>query len=163
LDLTEMDASKRKELNPDGDAADKYVSAGIVTDDFGELLKGEEAMVATADLLYQRLRLDQRLLRFMNGNNNLKQLAMRLRLFLKNAFDQHKWPNMRVRDSDIEDCVGDLADVLSEALLTPMPLGEDPLACALANLHRDWGNDPRIVTFFKKFVPWWWTRLKYLQ
>lgn len=114
-----------------------------------EVVEGEEALVATADLVYQRLRRDKNLMRFMN-DNNLRQLASQLRSLLIGVFEEQTWPAMQVSPDLLKGAVDGLADVLADTLQMPLPLGEDPLVAAMHILNKEKRMDRRVTNFFDK-------------
>jgi len=137
--------AERKSANP---AA--WMTATDIDDSLlVEVAVGEEALVATADLVYQRLRHDKNLMRFMN-DSNLRQLASQLRLLLTGVFEEETWPTMQVSPDLIKGGVEGLADVLAEVLQEPLPLGEDPLVAAMHILNKERRGDPRVMNFFEQ-------------
>lgn len=145
-----MEESTEKHLPGDGYRfSNSQVSGSIDESRAGEIVSGEEALVATADLLYQQLRQDRRLIRFVL-NSNLRQLASQLRLFLlSGAFpDEDSWPHMYVRAEALAGSVTDLADVLLDCLRRPQPLGEDPLVTAMQVTNSEFKDDERVVGYF---------------
>lgn len=126
-----------------------YTSTDIDDSLLVEVVLGEEALVATADLVYQRLRKDKNLMRFMT-DSNLRQLASQLRLLLTGVFEEEAWPTMQVSPDLIQGGVEGLADVLAEVLQEPLPLGEDPLVAAMHILNKERRGDPRVMNFFER-------------
>lgn len=125
-------------------------SAGVtrLRSDADRLLVGDEAMVATADLLYQRMRSDDRLrhhFRFVN----VATLADKLRLLLSEAFGGNTWPSVEVTEELIDRGYDQLVDAMLEALGQPLPLGCDPFETALTILTEDVHEDDRVEAFIQ--------------
>eukprot|EP00440_Ansanella_granifera_P053707 gb/GFBE01058222.1/.p1 GENE.gb/GFBE01058222.1/~~gb/GFBE01058222.1/.p1 ORF type:complete len:1285 (+),score=394.99 gb/GFBE01058222.1/:1-3855(+) len=114
-----------------------------------EVLAGEEALVATADFLYQVLRAEPQLKRFF-VSDNLVELAKGLRQFLGGAFDGGEWPKVQIGPDLIRpDALKGLVDVLMMTIKKPLPLGEDALVKAVSVLSKDLKSDARVKKIFQ--------------
>lgn len=113
-----------------------------------EVLQGEDALVATADFLYQSIRAEVQLKRFF-VRDNLVDLAKGLRTFLKEAFNGEEWPKVQIGPNLLdEDALKGLVDVLMITVKKPQPLGEDALVKAVSVLGKDLKTDARVQLIF---------------
>lgn len=114
-----------------------------------EVLTGEDALVATADFLYQSIRSEAQLKRFF-VRDNLVDLAKGLRTFLKEAFNGEDWPKVQMSPRLLdEDAIKGLVDVLMITVRKPQPLGEDALVKAVHELkNKELRSDPRVEVIY---------------
>eukprot|EP00450_Noctiluca_scintillans_P003733 CAMPEP_0194494882 /NCGR_PEP_ID=MMETSP0253-20130528/12657_1 /TAXON_ID=2966 /ORGANISM="Noctiluca scintillans" /LENGTH=245 /DNA_ID=CAMNT_0039336059 /DNA_START=137 /DNA_END=870 /DNA_ORIENTATION=+ len=112
-----------------------------------DVLCGEAALVATASLVFQKMRVDPRLADFI-VYAELSELAANLRLFLQGAFGGAEWPEMRVTE-DVVAAYDGLAEVLVDALSQPLSLGADVMTSAFDFLMTNMVDDQRVLLFFK--------------
>eukprot|EP00931_Biecheleriopsis_adriatica_P074845 TRINITY_DN4882_c0_g1_i2.p1 TRINITY_DN4882_c0_g1~~TRINITY_DN4882_c0_g1_i2.p1 ORF type:complete len:1278 (+),score=337.48 TRINITY_DN4882_c0_g1_i2:114-3947(+) len=115
-----------------------------------EELAGEEALVATADFLYQVLRAEVRLKRFF-VSDNLVDLAKGLRQFLSAAFSAGEWPKIQMSTNLLsDDVLSGLVEVLLTQMKKPLPLGEDALVKAVGMLGTTLKSDARVQKVFSQ-------------
>ena len=94
------------------------------------ILAGEDAVVSTADLLYQAMRNDDRFSdRF--DHVDLSTFASTLRDFLATAFKGNAWPALEVSPALVESRFDDFSDALREALEKSVPLDSEPMVYAV--------------------------------
>ncbi|CAE8694901.1 unnamed protein product [Polarella glacialis] len=118
-----------------------------------EVLAGDEALVAAADVLYKALRADGQLKRFFvaASNESVISLATILRRFLASAFDGDEWPMLNISPALVgPPAFSGLADAILTAANRPSPLGEDPLVAAMGLLCKDMKSDLRVQAFYEQ-------------
>ena len=98
-----------------------------------DTMAGEEALVATANLLYQRMRNDSRLEVYLR-HVDIPELASCLRRFLTNAFQGAEWPNVQINDDLVAVTYDGFVDVLLESVAKPLPLGAHVLTTGINTL-----------------------------
>jgi len=113
-----------------------------------DTLAGEEALVATANLLYQRMRSDNRLEVYFT-HVDIPELASCLRRFLTNAFQGAEWPNVQINDDLVVVTYDGFVDVLLESVAKPLPLGAHVLTTGINTLCDQMMQDERIVQFME--------------
>lgn len=113
-----------------------------------EVLSGEEALLASADILYQVLRSDSRIKKFFVADN-LSDLAAGLKKFLAGAFEGEEWPRMCVGPKMFNKmAISFIVEVLLEGIQQPVSLGDDPLVSSIDMLMDENKNDKRVKAFF---------------
>merc|ERR1719465_397104 len=105
-----------------------------------DLMKGEDALVATADLLYQKMSEDANMQTLL-GNIELSELASKLQKALAGVFDGD-WPEMEITPNLLDDCYDGLASLIIEK----SEGGEGSLLSSLDNLA-EFADDERWTTF----------------
>ena len=112
-----------------------------------DIIKGDDALVSAADLIFQAMRSDDRL-QSQFATVDLPTLALNLRTFLSSAFEGGEWPEIRPTDAISNELCGELFGVLMEVFAQPLSLGEDPMICGMEALNTTFSGDPRVVGFF---------------
>lgn len=108
---------------------------------------GEEALVATANLLYQRMRADEKLVRYFRFVD-IPGLASCLRRFLAMAFDGGDWPAVQISEDLVSATYDGFVDVLITCLNRNIPLGADVMTTGMNVLIAEQMDDERVVRFF---------------
>merc|ERR1719465_251640 len=108
-----------------------------------DLMKGEDALVATADLLYQKMSSDANMQTLL-GSIELSELASKLQKLLVGVFDGD-WPEMEITPHLLDDCYDGLASLISESVQKSGG-GEGSLLSSLDNLS-EFADDERWTTF----------------
>jgi hemoglobin-like flavoprotein len=117
-----------------------------VSEPLDEVLSGDDALVAAADLLYQQMRAEHDFESYFE-DVELQDLAVVLRGFLATTFEG-PWPEIQVNPSLIADCFPDLKGALNDALKSPLPLDTKPLLGAMGVLGKEMKDDERLQRFF---------------
>ena len=107
-----------------------------------EIVKGDDALVGVADLIFQAMRSDDRLASQF-ATVDRAALALQLRTFLSNAFGG-EWPEICPVDAVSDEHCREHLGVMLEVLAEPLPLGEDPMICAMQALHTTLSGDARV-------------------
>ena len=107
-----------------------------------ETVKGDDALVGVADLIFQATGLASQF-----ATVDRAALALQLRTFLSSAFGG-EWPEICPADAVSDEHCRELVGVMLEVLAEPLPLGEDPMICAMQALHTTLSGDARVVSFF---------------
>jgi len=115
-------------------------------DDYVDLLAGEDAFVATADLLYRHLRADVRFIRYFRYAD-IVAIASSLRRLLSGAFDGGDWPHVRFSKGLLASTYEGFASALLECIDRPIPLGADIIATGLDVLCTEKWKDRRVQRF----------------
>ncbi|CAE8633053.1 unnamed protein product, partial [Polarella glacialis] len=119
-----------------------------------EVLAGDVALVAAADLLYKALRADGQLKKFFatTSNESVISLATSLRRFLAAAFDGDEWPMLNISPALVgPPAFSGLVEGILTAAKRPSPLGEDPLVAAIGLLCQDMNDgDMRVKAFYEQ-------------
>jgi len=123
-----------------------YRSRFCDRDSPSEIVKGDDALVGVADLIFQAMRSDDRLASQF-ATVDRAALALQLHTFLSSAFGG-EWPEIRPADAVSDEHCRELVGVMLEVLAEPLPLGEDPMICAMQALHTTLSGDARVVSFF---------------
>lgn len=137
----------------DNDCYDSASNAGAdnasIEDDRDNDFQGiaGDATSAAAQILTEILRSDSRLARWAKCTD-APQLESQLQAFLTAAGSA--WPTIRVRRSVLEANIDHLVDAVLEVFRQPMPLGEDVLAAAVANLGEQSTRDANVTRFFEQ-------------
>jgi hypothetical protein len=109
-----------------------------------DILSGDDALIATADLLYQKMSADSRFEEAFQ-DLDLPTLADKLRRLLGKAFEGEDWPELRVDTGLIDGCFDDFGSALVEA----MEQSESSLLTSLDKLQTDMGEDERMARFYE--------------
>lgn len=117
--------------------------------DYDAVLVGEDALVATADLLYQRMRADGRLVQYFR-HADMVALASSLRRLLLGAFDGGEWPHVHVSKDLMDSTYEGLISVLLECIDRPIPLGSDIISHGFDVLCSEKWKDNRVRRFMAK-------------
>mmetsp|Transcript_32664 Transcript_32664/g.87685 ORF Transcript_32664/g.87685 Transcript_32664/m.87685 type:complete len:1245 (-) Transcript_32664:602-4336(-) len=115
--------------------------------DVGDMMTGEEALVATANLLYQRMRADDRLVRYFRFVD-IPGLASCLRRFLASAFAGAEWPALEVSEDLVSHTYDGFVEVLMECLQRNIPLGADIMTTGMDVLIAEKLEDERVLHFY---------------
>mmetsp|Transcript_58317 Transcript_58317/g.92577 ORF Transcript_58317/g.92577 Transcript_58317/m.92577 type:complete len:1224 (-) Transcript_58317:186-3857(-) len=107
------------------------------------LLAGEEALITTADMLYQKMHGDPRLEAHFQ-NVDLHTLAEKLRRLLSRTFDV-EWPLLRTDQLMADDDFDEFANVLTDAFF--LVETDDVLLDSLDVLENEMRDDERLTRF----------------
>jgi len=97
-------------MSADGEDAQEEIQLEVE-----KALKGEDALVATADFMFQKLTVDSRFEHYFE-NVDLPKLATKLRDLLSKIFDGEEWPELDMNEGVVDECYEDFALTLDEAL-----------------------------------------------
>jgi hemoglobin-like flavoprotein len=114
--------------------------------DVDDVFSGDDALIAAADLLYQKISSDSRFEDSL-ANADLTQLASGLQSLLANVFEG-EWPDIKVGSALSDDSFENFAVVLADTLQSSPP-GEDVLLQGLNSMSKEKLDDDRLIAFFE--------------